>query len=480
MSVVGIATLWKWNSIFPDRRDFENLVHLPIHLRSLFASNFVAVMALASLYTIIVNAASLILFPGAVFGTEIEVRDVIRFALGHSISVIAASLFAFCAVFALTGIVLALFPFGISRRLSLLVRFAVMVCLLTLLITSFSVPSALEREPLNGSTRLTMLPSVWFLGVARWLWVRGSDPFYAEMAYRACLALVTVFFTGVVSYIVGFRRAFLNLPEMTDIPIQRRPGSVRPGLVPQSILRSLFPNQAQRACASFIMKTLARSEPHQQVLLFFLAVALVVCAKRLSDVPANVAAATSTNAFAEYLSVPFVIAFCVIVGIRCCYEIPLDLRGNWIFKLWIDATSFDARAAAREVLLLLSLSWIVPLTFACSLHFWGFYIALVHTLLVIGSSVVIVEASLVRFRKMPFTCGYPEFESHSPLIVVAYLFGFLLVTNYVPKAEARLYASPWTIAILFVPILATLAGLHQYRRNMLEIDKVLTFEEPKT
>ncbi len=97
--------------------------------------------------------------------------------------------------------------------------------------------------------------------------------------------------------------------------------------------------------------------------------------------------------------------------------------------------------------------------------------------MVIGCSVVIVEASLVRFRKVPFTCDYPRFESHSPLIVVAYLFGFVLFTTYVPKGEKWASESPWAALALFVPIPAVLMGLHHYRKNMLTMDKELIFEE---
>jgi hypothetical protein len=56
MAVTGIATLWKWTAIFPDRRDFANLVHLPISLRDIFVANFAAIAALAALYTLVVNA----------------------------------------------------------------------------------------------------------------------------------------------------------------------------------------------------------------------------------------------------------------------------------------------------------------------------------------------------------------------------------------------------------------------------------------
>ncbi len=36
MSVSCAVALWRWNSIFPDRRDYVNFVHLPISLSKIF------------------------------------------------------------------------------------------------------------------------------------------------------------------------------------------------------------------------------------------------------------------------------------------------------------------------------------------------------------------------------------------------------------------------------------------------------------
>ena len=149
MAVTGIATLWKWSAIFPGRRDFANLVHLPLSLRDIFVANFAAIAALVSLYGIIINAASIFLFPIVVVGSQGTFATFLRFFAGHAISVIAAAVFAFCLVFMITGILLALFPYGISRRISAIVRFFIIVFLLALVATSLSVrTSSLNKMPM--------------------------------------------------------------------------------------------------------------------------------------------------------------------------------------------------------------------------------------------------------------------------------------------------------------------------------------------
>jgi hypothetical protein len=46
--VTGIAALWRWDAIFLDRRDYTNLVPLPISLTTIFTANFSAILAFAA------------------------------------------------------------------------------------------------------------------------------------------------------------------------------------------------------------------------------------------------------------------------------------------------------------------------------------------------------------------------------------------------------------------------------------------------
>jgi hypothetical protein len=180
----------------------------------------------------------------------------------------------------------------------------------------------------------------------------------------------------------------------------------------------------------------------------------------------------------QFLSVTFILIFCVVVGIRFAFGLPADLRANWIFRFWLDPNNQDARPIARRVLLLFSLPWLAPAAFFSVLFFWGWTAALLHTAILIVCTILLVETILIRFRKIPFTCSYPAFQSHSALIFVAYLFGFLFFTDYLPQMEHWSLLNPWQ-SITFVPLTAAaLLALRQYRKQMLDMDKHLIFEEP--
>src|SRR5260370_27477647 len=63
MAVTGAVAVWRWDAIFPDRRDYMNLVPLPISTRTIFLANLAAVLFLVRLIAVDGNAASSILFP---------------------------------------------------------------------------------------------------------------------------------------------------------------------------------------------------------------------------------------------------------------------------------------------------------------------------------------------------------------------------------------------------------------------------------
>jgi hypothetical protein len=479
MAITGIATLWKWTAIFPDRRDFQNLVHLPISLGNIFFANFAAIAALASLYTVVVNAASILLFPIVVVGAQGSLAVFARFFLGHALTVLAAGCFAFCLVFALTGMLLALFPYGISRRISTVVRFLVIVFLLALVASSLSVPGLLSNGVERTERFLSALPPVWFLGLSEKLWGRGADPFFSHLASRAVTALLATPVVATFAYVAGFRRSFQKIPESADLPLLLKLGNPRSGTLGRIFYRTVFATPTQQALGRFMLQTLWRSEVHQQGLLFSLAIGLVASAGMLAGVPLHFDQSVVTPLSAAVLSIPLILAFCVIVGARFCFEIPLNLQANWIFRFWIDPAVVETRSTSRRLLLVFSLSWLAPLTFFSALYLWGLFIATLHALVLIACSIVLVEIAILRLRKIPFACSYPPFQSHSALIVLGYFFAAIILTTYIPEYEMQLAETPAATPLLFVPFALILFALYQYRKNLLPMDKELIFEEPK-
>src|SRR5450432_2133325 len=118
MTVTGAVAVWRWDAIFPDRRDYMNLAPLPISTRTIFFANLVAVLFLVGLVAFDVNAASCILFPMVVGATQSKFLFFAKFAVVHAIGVLLASVFAFFAVFAMLGLLMAVLPPRAFKRAS--------------------------------------------------------------------------------------------------------------------------------------------------------------------------------------------------------------------------------------------------------------------------------------------------------------------------------------------------------------------------
>ncbi len=473
--VTGVAALWRWDAIFLDRRDYTNLVPLPISLSTIFAANFCAILAFVTFLTIVVNVASLVFFPVAVVGSQSYFSVWFRFAAGHAAAVFLASAFSFFAVFAVVGTLMAALPSSAFRRVSLIIRFVMGVVLLLLLATVLAVPDLLDQSKPSQIQTLIRLPPISFLGIASTVWGRGQEPRIAAIAYAALLALTVAIVVATIGCAISFRRTFLRIPETNDTsPIPQLRLSL-PSVAP--IEKLFLRNPSQRGCFRFAIKTLLRSEQHLQIVLAFAALALVAAAESLNSAQGLHALLSQSHAPVEFLAVPFVASYCLLVGIRFAFEMPADLRANWIFRMWIAPDSQDARPLARRVLHTLTLTWLAPFTFFFTLHFFGWRDATLHTVILVASTTLLAECLLVNFRKIPFTCAYPQFESKSGLVLVAYLFGFFLFTDDIPAIENWVLADPIRI-LVFIPILAAGFAVIQFRRRqLLDMDKTLIFSE---
>jgi|SRR5579859_2560710 len=473
MVVTGAAALWRWDALFLDRRDYTNIVPLPISLRRIFLGNFAAILLLAAALTLDVNAASFVLFPVAVVGSQNSLSIFLRFAAGHAITVSLASAFSFFAVFAVIGLLMSLLPYALFRSVSVYVRFLAALYFLALLATGFAVPTFLRELAKISISAVRLLPPVWFLGIGQTLWGNGANPFFGAMARTALLALGISFAVAILSYTLSFRRSFIRVPETTEAgPLPRSQFHFFPA---DLIDRMLLHDSSQRACFHFSTRTLFRSEAHLQIVSAFLALGLVVSAQAAASAFQTRAALRFPSA--DLLSIPFILGFCIIVGFRVAFEIPSDLRSNWVFALWIDPNTLQTRAVARKILLTFSLAPLLPISFVSTWLLWDFSTAILHTAIFSACAAAFVELLLLRFRKIPFTCSYPPFQSHSALIFVAYLFGFVIFTSYIPEFELWTFAESWR-ALLFLPPLAIVfTSIQLYRKQMLEMDKQLIFEE---
>jgi hypothetical protein len=472
MVVTGGVALWWWDSIFPDRRDFVNLVPLPIATSRIFLANSVAIMILTWLCVIDVNAASSVLFPASVGGAQPAFRFVIQFAGVHALVVTLASVFSFLAVFASTGLLMLLMPYTVFRRISPYVRTLIATMLLAALSTSFTVPRMILDLPRSSQSPLRFLPSAWFLGFCQLL--RGrADPPLAELGHIAIFALVAAGVLALITYTVSYHRCFVRLLELADAP----PGhlGVHTSWIFLLLDRLVLHTPFQRAGYRFVLKTLFRNEAHSLAAGGFLGLGIVVASRTLFS--AFNGKSLTPLPSADVLSVPLILGYCLVVGIRFVFDVPAHLQANWVFRLLLDKSIEESAGLARRVVLCFAFPWIVLVAFPIYLHYWGWTVALVHLGVVMIWLALLTEVLLVGFRKLPFTCTYPLFQHSAVVVAMALVFGYFAFTAVTSELESEAFSRPVRGIVFLLISLGVWYIVLRVRRSLVEIRENLIFED---
>ena len=468
MVVTGAVAVSRWDSVFPDRRDYMNLVPLPISTKLIFLANLTAVFYLAGTLALVVNAVSAVTFPLAASSGQESFRYVLQLAGTHALVVLTSSIFSFFAIFAIVGLAMAILPYHVFRRISLYVRATILAFLVALLATCFAVPDLLVRLP---TTPVRFLPPVWFLCLGQ-LVHGNAKPAVAAIGWLALQSLPFVLVLALAAYLASYRRYFIRIPEQadTETSVQQKQHS----WIFVALDRVILHAPLQRAAYRFVLKTLARSESHSLVLAGFVALAVVTASQALF---AGQASRLSPVPSAEILTPPLIFVYFVTLGLRFAFELPAEHNANWIFRLLVDKDSPGPAHLAQNVILTFVVPGsvtIVPLAYA---YFWGWRIAAMHVALVLLGASTLARVVLIGYRKIPFTCSYPPFRHSGILLVLLCILGYVAFVVFTSRLESWAMLQPLWWIPLFLLFAAAWAAAWLRETTIAGIDKRLLFDE---
>lgn len=433
MVITGIVTVIKWDRILPGRQDYANLAPLPLPSRNILLANLAAIVLLASIFAIDVNAASAVLFPLVVLSGG--ARSSVPMFMGvHALCVILASAFTFFGCFAVMGLLMTCLPRRAFRPVSMIARLTILVILIAGLCTSFAVTPLLAKLHANPHSWVRFVPPLWYLGLYQALQGRAG-PELAGLARVAWPAAVGTFLLALVLGSFSYARYFQRIPESADTP---HPRSRRPVRILSHLLsRSILTSPVERACYRFGLRALLRSESHCILFGGFLGLGLVTASQMLVGGSRN-----ESLPSADLLAAPLCVAYFLIIGLRFAFEVPAGQAANWVFRLILDGGKREAKQVARKLLL----TFLIPLVLVPVLvvywYVWGPEAALLHGMFVGGLSLLLAEAMLVRFRKIPFTSALPNLQNHAIVLILMYILGFWIFTEFAASVERWMFTNP--------------------------------------
>ncbi|HEY2170443.1 MAG TPA: hypothetical protein VGJ30_12510 [Candidatus Angelobacter sp.] len=363
-----------------------------------------------------------------------------------------------------------LLPDSVFRRISIYVRVLVVILLLGLLCSTFAVAPLLSTLHANDPSFLRWLPPVWFLGLSRT--ILGKADSMAQMGTIGLWAVIAVMILAPLVYVLSYYRYFIRIPETLDTTLRSRAPRI---LFPMQVmdwfvLRSSY----ERATYRFAMKTLLRNDRHSLIFGGFAGLGIVIASQTLlSAVNQRPGGAPS----AAMISVPFTLAYFLICGLRFVFDLPAELRANWVHRVILDSEQQAPADAARKVVLTFVLPWILMVCLPLHLYYWGWTVGIALIAVLIAACYLLADGLLRRFAKIPFACAYPAWKQSATVIVLLYVLGLWGVASLLPGLEhALLLKSAWYLWGLVAALLAVRFALRRLRDDD-PWSRTLVFEE---
>ena len=393
MAVMGLLTAVKWQALFPDQMDYRTLGSLPVRTGQIYLAKLGALLLVATAALVVLN-----LLPGRRFRLFREATGVSRLRRGNGRWGIlrlrwGAARLCFWGLVGVQGLLRNLPRPGAFAKVNGPVQGGLLAATLTLLVESLGIGPPELRWALHPGVA-EWLPPVWFLGVCQKL---GGDPnaSMAALAGRAWAGL------GWAAVLAGgtYVASSLRHPAMQ---MEGSSGGSRESLGVRVFVTLFSWRPRRRAIGAFRVQTLARSNRHRAIGMAYAGFAVALGVGGMAGMPSGFRA--NRVVAADFVLCHMLIVVFLVAGTRHLFSIPVELKGNWIFRM----TELEGRAEWFRAVDRLVLVWfvmplvLVPLPLEIRLRGWR---AGAEVLLLLVLGLITWEWVFSAWEKLPFTCS---------------------------------------------------------------------------
>ena len=471
--VMGGVTVLEWDALFPDRRGYASLIPLPIKSRTLFLAKVGALVVFLIGFTVVVDGPSSVMFPlvsyrgsttsGEMPGMIAALLDILRIISTQLLAMLAASAFVFTSMVALEGVLLNVLSVKWFRKASAYVQSVTIFALLSLFFLFPDIGGRIPELKKQHAFELMAFPPAWFLGLHEAL-LGSRDPVLLELARYAVIAVAGSTVIAAIAYGVAYRRHVRKTLESIE------GGDGTRTFLDEwmsAIADRVSRHPVERGTLAFIGKTVARSAKHR---IFLAAYAGVGCAFVLQ-------ALVGSGMRQAWLSVPLVLCFFVLSGLRYVFTIPSELPANWIFRVTESEARRNALDGARRAMLWFG---VVPLFVAVAPFYfvlWTPGIALQHLAFSVVISILLIQVLLLDFWKIPFTCSYPPGKANVTVLWAVYWFAFTTYAYSMAALEAWMAGHVSREVTFYFSALVLWFGFAWQRRRWDAVGFTLLFDD---
>jgi hypothetical protein len=421
-TVAGFATLFEWDMLFPERRDFLVLTLFPIRMRDLFLAKLASLGVLLGVLVATINAGALsVLALVLLMSTRAHNVAFVARVLEYVTSTTAAAVFGFLVVAGLQGLLINTMPVRVFRKISPYVQMAGMSALVLALVL---FPLYINMfVVLAHEEWLWWFPPYWFAAMQE-LWGGTPGALLRAVGWHGVKAFGCALLIFAVTWAAGFMRHYRKTLESEDTTA----GSLRGG---RSWLERLLHTPQQRAVFYFSGSILARSAKHRLFLACYWSLGMAFGLVSGLGVDGGHLAFTAEGLRAF----PFLMTFFAVSGFRAAFQFPAELASNWAFQIAEAGWGSAARYATRVRVLLSGLAPVVIFFTPFEIAHWGVRLGLLHVAIQAAAGVLLTEGFFWTFNKVPFTCSYFPGKMNLALLVAFYLYGFTMYSYTMADVE---------------------------------------------
>jgi hypothetical protein len=504
MIATALVAASQWDVLAIDPRDAAILEPLPVPAGTIRRAKLTAVAVLGGAVAVGVNVFPSVVFPWLLV---LSFRLMSGWALlalvvTHFVATVAAAAFGYLFVIALRESLAA----TLGRRGFTLVSPWVQGVLIVLLGSALLLlPSAANRIGQRGFDGWrAQSPPMWFLGAyelvagdlvanvpyeapekmserarrRRETAESSSSTLYDErrpqflpLARRAGIALVLALLVAAGAYLWNGRR----LPSLSPAPPPA--ARARWKLGARLVNAILARDGTVRAGFHFTLAAMWRSNTHRLTLACAAAAGFAMSLVALSNANVEQGAGPSTR----LLIMQPLLYGALLVGFRHIIRVPAELRASWGFQLaWRGRERpfvAGVKRAAIVALVLPALAIFLPL-FAFVM---GWPAAAMHAGLGLAGAVVLLEALMVSYDKVPFTCTYLPSENMKalgPIYALAFIIGASAFARMQLSALVSGDATRVLLVLAVVFAACRLMSVKRHRLPQVEFDEApVTYQQ---
>jgi hypothetical protein len=480
MLIMGLLAILEWDNIYPDARDYSNLNPLPLRARTILAAKFTSLLAFVGLFALSMSLAS---SPFFILLLPSWRSSSLFFILGHAViyfsTMFLACFFGFFLYVVLFGLFQSLLGAKIQGKASTYLRSLFLVLQLFLILTYLRIlvyglgnlvsADRIAKDFSKLGRFFDLYPPFWFTDLYESALGSPRVPFHGR--YR--LALMGLAVMGVV-FILSMGLSYGRSIKRTGIGHKPRLRKIRWFMA--AAFNGLFlRDHIQRAVFHFYRKTFKSSVFHRMRLATFLACGLAFVPFLITMKVVRKGHLFDVNL--TMLSIPLILSFALILGLRSAVSVPVSLDANWIFRLTERPQVRQYSAGLRKAMVMTSLFPLFVLVFAAYSVLWDTATGFNHALYGLAISILTMEILFFRFLKIPFACSYLPGKEKMQVYWLPYLLAFIAYLNVTSRVELALLRSPSGFVPFVISVILMVAGIRAYQVFFLHKRNQIRYED---